>query len=278
MEVEREIPIRRILVALDASPSSLAALNAAAGVAATLGIELSGLFVADVNLLRVAELPSARALGSFSGRPLPLERRVIERGLRAEARRAREALAAVAERDLLSWSFRVARGMVAPEILAAASEANLVVLGRAGWSGSRLGSTARAVAMSAPGPALIAGRETRPGSTVVLYDGSAASERALALAAGLAGKRNVKILVPADGQDTRSLAARAVRRLAERGVPASSVEVPSGDVPGDVSALARVANREVADLLLVPGDTLKGGEAVLAGLVEEIECPILLVR
>jgi nucleotide-binding universal stress UspA family protein len=270
------MPIRRILVALDASPASLAALDAAAELANALSVELSGLFVEEVNLLRVAALPSTRAPGSFSGRPAPLERQGVERGIRAEARRAREALAAAAERNLLRWSFRVARGMVAPEILAATSEANLVVLGRTGWSRSRMGSTARAVAMSAPGPALIVGSDARPGSSVlVLYDGSESSERAIALAADLARKRGVTVVIPAKAsQDARSLIARAERRLAERGMPASLVELPSGDA----STLARVANHEDAGLLLVPRDAPAGEDAALAGLVEEIECPVLLVR
>jgi nucleotide-binding universal stress UspA family protein len=270
------MPIRRILVALDATPASLAALNAAADIANALGIELGGLFVEDVNLLRVAELPSTRALGSFSGTPVPLEPRGVERGLRAEARRAREALAAVAERNFLRWSFHVARGMVGPEILKATSETNLVVVGRAVLSGPRMGSTARTVATRAPGPALIVGGEARPGSTVlVLYDGSEAPERALTLAAGLARKRSLEVVIPTGApQDTRSLIARAERRLADHGIPASLVELPSEDA----SALARVANNEDAGLLLVPGDAPAGKEAALARLVEEIECPVLLVR
>jgi nucleotide-binding universal stress UspA family protein len=275
VEGEHEIPLQRILVGLDASPSSLTALDAAAELAGALGIELRGLFVEDVNLLRVAELPSARVLGSFSGKPLPLERRHLEGGLRAEARKARKALAAVAESGLLRWSFHVARGVVAPEILAAA-EANLVVVGKSGWSGSRVGSTARAVAVSAPGPALIVGRETRPGSTVVvLYDGSAAAQRALVLAASLTRKRDMTIVFPKDGsQDIKSLVAQAERWLAEHGVPANSFELTSGDL----SALARLVNREEASLLLVPGDTSAGREAALAGLVEEIERPVLFIR
>jgi Tfp pilus assembly pilus retraction ATPase PilT len=62
--------------------------------------------------------------------------------------------------------------------------------------------------------------------------------------------------------------------MADNAVPASLVELPSGDA----SALARVANNEDAGLLLVPGDATAGNEATLARLVEEIECPVLLVR
>ena len=48
---------RRILVALDASAHSHAALAAAVALAARLHAEIEGLFVEDINLLRLAELP-----------------------------------------------------------------------------------------------------------------------------------------------------------------------------------------------------------------------------
>ncbi|MGB7837261.1 MAG: universal stress protein, partial [Terrimicrobiaceae bacterium] len=51
--------IRRILVALDASAHSRAALEAACELALGLDAELSGLFVEDINLLRLAQLPFA---------------------------------------------------------------------------------------------------------------------------------------------------------------------------------------------------------------------------
>jgi nucleotide-binding universal stress UspA family protein len=271
--MERQVSIRRVLIALDASPSSLAALEAAAELAAALDAELSGLFVEDANLLRVAEMPSARVLGSYSGRRLTLGRRDMERGLRAQARRARGALAAAAQEIPLSWSFRVARGTVAPEILAAVSESSLVVLGKTGRSGSRFGSTARAVAADAAGPVLIAGHGARRGSTVaVLYDGSPASERALGLAARLARKRRITVLVSTGGaQDAlSSLAARAKEGLAERGISADYVE----HRPGDTNALARALNREDAGLLLLGG----AHAAEAAALVEETGCPVLLMR
>ena len=147
---------------------------------------------------------------------------------------------------------------------------------RAAGEPARMGSTARAISVGAPELALIVGRAARPDSSVVvLYDGSPVSERALALAADLAGKRDVKIMIPTDEtRDTRSLSAQAEWRMAERGIPASFVELPSGGV----AAFARAVNREDAGLLVVPGDTSAEAGAALAGLVEEVECPVLVVR
>ncbi|MGD9028912.1 MAG: universal stress protein, partial [Anaerolineae bacterium] len=61
-EQDEELTIRRILIALDASSHSIAALRAAARLASSLEAELHGLFVEDINLLRAAGLPMAREL------------------------------------------------------------------------------------------------------------------------------------------------------------------------------------------------------------------------
>ena len=65
-EAKPESSSRRILVVLDASPFGLEALEAAAGLAARLRAELQGLFVEDVDLLRLAGLPFARELAYSS--------------------------------------------------------------------------------------------------------------------------------------------------------------------------------------------------------------------
>ena len=61
----------------------------------------------------------------------------MQRQLRAQAQRARQALALLAERSDVSWSFRVARGAIAAELLSAAAEADLTILGKTGWSLTR---------------------------------------------------------------------------------------------------------------------------------------------
>ena len=65
-ESEPNLAIRRILIALDASTHSLAALHAAAEMAANMQAELIGLFVEDENLLHLAGLPFAQEVRSSS--------------------------------------------------------------------------------------------------------------------------------------------------------------------------------------------------------------------
>jgi nucleotide-binding universal stress UspA family protein len=56
--------IKRIVIAIDASPTSLAALEATAELAARWDAEILGVFVEDTDLLRMATLPFAGEVGS----------------------------------------------------------------------------------------------------------------------------------------------------------------------------------------------------------------------
>jgi len=57
-ERDETLKIRRVLVAMDASPHSRAALEAAIELASHFEAELRGLFVEDINMLRAVGLPS----------------------------------------------------------------------------------------------------------------------------------------------------------------------------------------------------------------------------
>src|SRR5262245_63946763 len=206
-ERELEPTIRRILVALDASPHSQAALEAASELAVVLKAELVGIFVEDVNLLRLAGLPFAREVGYPSGTDRPLDGPSMERELRIQAEQARQTLAGVAGRRQLRWSFRVVRGQVTAELLTAAQEADLLALGRASWASTRrvrLGGTAREVAAQALRPVLLSQQGRAISQPVQLaYDGSPAARRGLAVAARIASMTGgqLTVMVIADASD-----------------------------------------------------------------------------
>ena len=63
---ENRNSINKILVALDDSPSSLTALENAVRLASRLGAELTGWYVEDINLLRLAQLPSPSELNFYA--------------------------------------------------------------------------------------------------------------------------------------------------------------------------------------------------------------------
>jgi nucleotide-binding universal stress UspA family protein len=280
-EEKHELIIRRILVGLDASPHSIAALQAACELAARFRAELLGLFVEDIDLLRASELPFTREVRFFSGARHRLDTQQVERQLRAQAARARRALTASAGRAQVHSSFRVTRGTIASELLEAALDMDLVILGKSGWSPigrRRLGSTARALLSGAPRLALILeeGARLRP-PVAVIYDGSPLAEKALTTAAALARPqdRHLIVLLLAEGrQAAEELQGQAAEWLKKRGLLASYRSLTRWSVP----RLAQVVNVERAGTLVMPASSALLKDEALLELLDEIETPVLCVR
>lgn len=267
---------RRILVALDASSHSHAALAAAVALAERLHSELQGIFVEDINLLRLAELPFAREV-RFGQAARPLHGEDVQRGLRARAAVLRRELEEAAEQNKVSSTFRVVRGAVAGELIAAALEADVLALGRMGHSLSRrarLGSTARAAITRAASAVLLVQPEAEAGPVLVLYDGSPGGERALALAAEVSGEADeLRVLVW--GPDEATAFER--RQLAAHFLAASQGHVQfqhlAGSHPRRVLAWV---NKQHGSLLIVPAAEWPAD--MLEALLDDAHPHLLLIR
>jgi len=278
-EEKGEGTIQRILVAVDASPPSFSALNTAAELASMLQAELISLFVEDITLLRLAESPFAIEIGLSSGSVRQLDTQQMQRQLRAQANRVRRRLSRLAECWRIMWSFRVARGAIDEELIAAASEADLVILGRRGWSGGRrLGSTAQAMASQTFRPALIhAPRVKLQALILVIYDGSETAQKALTMAAGLVqgqqGFLTVAILA-ADREAAKRLQTEAAMWLRSRGLQSRYRWL----LEGDEAMVKRLMNVEGECMLVLPGELPMLEGKRLTGLIDELKCPVMVVR
>ncbi|MFZ1768540.1 MAG: universal stress protein [Caldilinea sp.] len=202
--LHQPLPTDYILVALDASPHSAAALVAAAEVASALKLELRGLYVEDVNLLHLCGLPFGLEIGSFTGNPRRLEQARMERDFRIQATLLRKIMADVAGRQRVSWSFKVVRGGVTQELIAAGLSAQMVSLGRVGMTpGKRTGSSAQAVVRNTQRPVIVQSAQTALiGPFTVVYLGDPSSDHAVQLAIQLAKLHHAKIDVMMLGQSS----------------------------------------------------------------------------
>jgi nucleotide-binding universal stress UspA family protein len=280
-QAEREKSIQRILVALDASPASFAALQAAAELAADFGAELVGLFVEDVNLLRIAEISFTQEVGFFSATSRRLEIRHVQRQFRSQASRAKRALRQVAEKVGVNWSFQVVRGVIAAELLTAASEADLVILGRMGWSATgrkRLGSTARAMLSQGTQLTLL----LQPGILLsqpflAVYNGSVVSQKALAIAAQLLPEHEgrLTVLILAEDQET----AQRLQQEAKNWLEPQNLQARYLWRSGvNVQDLARMVQTEQYQTLVLPGSSLLLSNETILELLDRTDCSVLLVR
>lgn len=279
----RPSPIRRIMAALDASPASRFAVRTAVDLAARFKAELVGLFVEDINLLRAARLPFVREVGAVSPTARRLEVGDVQRQLRAQAEQMRRLLALAADLRRVPWEFRVRHGPVAAEVLAAAADADLMIMGRAGRAlagGRRLGSTARRMVLQRAGMTFILTADLRSlaGPVTVLFDGSAAGLKALQIAAPLvdeeADPRLAVVLVAEDREEGRELESEALRRL--HGSPVSA-DFRLRVRPGPKDLVWQIRTIGAGAVLLPCGRERLQGET-LCSLVDEITNPVLLLR
>lgn len=277
--------IKRIIVALDASAHSQAAMDAAAGIAELLEAELIGVFVEDINLVRVAQLPFVREVQFPVARVAEIDEPRMEGQLRELAAQVRRQLRDAASHHNVRWSFRVQRGRVATELLSAALEADLLALGRSGRSlvgASRLGSTVRTAVAESRGSLLImrAGVDL-DAPILTIYDGTAGARRALAAAAMLAqmsGRLHVLIhaATTAEAQQYRQ---EIVHLTHLDGDDAPALELSYRRMhPGDEARLLEiVADSDVGMLVLGRQATAVASEA-FTELLEHLTVPLLLVR
>lgn len=253
-----------ILVALDASPHSAAALVAAAEVAAALNLELRGLYVEDVNLLHLCGLPFGLEIGSFTANPRRLEQAHMERDFRIQASLLRKIMADVAGRQRVSWSFKVVRGGVTQEVLSAGSSAQMVSLGRVGRTpGKRTGSTAQAVVRNTQRPVIVqSAQNALIGPFAVAYLGDPSSDHAIQLAIQLAKPHSAHIDVLMLGQ-TEAQADALAQTFTNTEVDSKLYTMPS------VAAMTHILYGLGVGSVILP--------APLAAWLDNISVPVVVV-
>ena len=269
--------VQRILVAIDNSPGSLAAAEAAARLAARLNAELEGLFVEDIRLLRLVDAPLAREVDTLTASRRQPGSDTLDSQFRLLGTRAREELRRIANRHRIPWSFRVARGAVSSEIAAAAAQAEIVSLGYGGWSTRpqrALGAAASAVLERGMSCTLLMRRaaDVRP-PVLLLYDGTPQGDRALKLACQLAGNDESLVRVLLLGPDEKALG----KRLGEVGGPDNCLSVVDAIESPAEPRLTAVLKGSDAGSVIIP----VGGDPTYRDILHEIletsTCPVLLV-
>ncbi len=262
----------RIIVALDASPHSLAALRAAAQLAAATQAELYGLFIEDNRVLHLCNSPFSREVGRFTAGVRPLDSVAIEREMRVMAVGLRRTMARVAAEMHVHWSFQVRRGGIEQELLnEAAGDVLLLSLGRGGWLAARgLGSTATALIRQTMRPLLLLGdREDLRYPLTLVYNGSPSAERALTLAARLAQRSTgpLNVILVASTAAAPAIQERLERDLCDMEITPVFVTVETDD--------EQDANEQTKVRALLKQSTILPAE--YAPLLAELPGPVLLV-
>jgi len=208
-----------VLVLLDTSPASEAALDSAVRLARHQQLELIALFVEDQDLIASAGHVFTREISLLSGQARPFDREILLARLARQRQQIEARLAALDRQERLRWRFDVVTGPVLESIRQAMPGAEWVVLGKAGWSaerGGRLGATARQLIETSQSRLLLwEERPPLPQAAIVALIGDSPSGEAVAEAA--------RQLALATDRDTRLL-------LLSETPPASRPSLPSGQL------------------------------------------------
>lgn len=272
--------IHSIAVAIDCSPHSKASLEAAAEMAARLKAELIGIFVEDINLLRMAGLPFAEEIHRYSATTEKIDTAKLERLLRHQAQQARAMLEHTAQPRTLRHTFRILRGLVPEQVMQAALKADMLVLGRSGRSPScrkGLGSTARTALSKGTMNVML----MRPGVTaaegplLVLYDSSKAAKRALTTALEIAGPASTLNLLVTD---VNSEAVEHCKQETKAQLNGRTIETEYYHLPFTDSRQLVSFIRLIDSGLLIIGKGINLPDETVRELIDTIDYPVLVVR
>jgi len=268
--------IKRVLVPLDVSSETGAAIDTAARLAARWQVPLRGVFIEDEELIGLASLPFARQV-TLGARVEPLTRNHVEDHFHAFAERARRDLAAAAERHHVGWSFETVSGPLTPDALG--GEHDFVVAGTASRPiGSHFRTASRCWSWMAivARPFLLATREWQTGGSVLtlLRRRDPKSARALDIAAQIAAfcGGTLTVAQASDPAGSADFTAWVLKRLEGHSVR------PQTENATEWAALRqRMIELDCRLLVLEAGDRETQPER-LRELVEQVACDVLVIR
>ena len=271
-------PIRRILVPLDSSPESIAALEPAAWIASVMRSKLTALLVEEQELFTLADLPFSREISIMQPQTRNLDPSRLEQEMRARAVTMQKKIARIAARYSVEWSFKVVRGHRDREIATLAEARDLIAMFSdrdARYPGEIMKYAARHRPQDVGSGLLMVGGHAAhsSGPVFTVFDGSQPSQQVLRLAADIArgNAMPLRVLVLNRDAGQQEELKRTLQELLDGG-RFSGLRVETGHEAED--ALRRLCLRSQG--LLVLADSFEGG--LVEHLTMPIRCPTIILR
>lgn len=271
---------RKILVAVDTSSHSRAALEAAVTLAKMDEADISGVFVHEKLWKSAHHFSGSSTVNALTGEAETSEADTLQQRIDRLENRLQRQLIRISRQHKINHTWNTKHGRVSDQILEAAKEADLITLGRSGRSLTRknkLGSTARRVIRKANKPVLILKKGLRLSQTVtVAYNATPESQKGLRMALNLAKKNDGKLsILVTDGREkSKEKRDKTVEKMVE-----------DSDIPVSVDLFHQISvgrflnaiNNQHSGLLVIPKNQSFLRGAALEITLEHIHCPVLLV-
>lgn len=175
-EVYNPICVKRILIPLDNSQHSFAALKAAVAMAQHYDAEIKGLFVEDINLLNLAKMPFHQEVGEYTAIIREISTDGLSRGIVVQSRWAVQSFRKLINQTDFKSDFVILRGEVSEIIQKESQKCDLIILGKSGtniFRSVKLGSTTKMMINNHRIPLLLVEENNQLGYPMfLLYDNS----------------------------------------------------------------------------------------------------------
>lgn len=271
--------IKKILVAMDSSRHSEAALEAAVAIAKALEANIQGLFVHDEKWMQICRLPSTTQVNKLTGEIEPLGIDKLEEQIKRLEERIHRRFEQISRRHKLSYSWKSMEGEVEQKLLEASGEADLITIGMKGefFTGrKKLGSTAKTIIEKSPKPVLILQEGLKIGQSIIALDnGTELSLRGIKLALSLAEKNESKLFIlKVDKKPENTEWKREIENLIQN----TPVKVEAHLLNKiNFETLLNIVNRQYGGLLIIPKNGLFADTLAVEKLLYNITNPILLI-
>jgi len=270
--------IKHILVALDATEANKSILQAANALANRLNADVQALFVEDIDLLHLAELPLAREMtyGSPTARQLTLAD--VEKQLKAQVERMRHYVESYGQQGNIKVSFSVTRGRIESEVCTAAELTDLLIVGKNTQlikHSEKLGKITQGIITGAKCDVLLLQYGSEISLPVaVLYDGTEASMRALQMAIQIAKGDHDKLVVFYPTNLQQQLQPEVSKITGQVGIEPSHVQLKMDTPEGILDALADCKGR----MLLLEANMKTFNREKIHSLLKQSNIPVILIR
>ena len=133
MTTQTLFAIKHIALALDASPYSIAALDEAVLLAERLDAELTAICIEDINMINAIQQPYSLTVTPFAKSMKIDNHKMIDDMMKVQTGEARRALEYATKNHKIKYELVIKRGFIAEEVIKASENADIVILGWAGW-------------------------------------------------------------------------------------------------------------------------------------------------
>lgn len=274
------ICVEHILVALDKSSHSLAALQAAVELARHYHATLKGVFVEDINVLNLAKLPFRQEVGEYTATVREITTDGLSREISVQSRWVTRFFQATINQTDVSADFVVLRGNIHEIVNKESQACDLVIIGKSGTNPlgrRRFGSTAKALIKHHQKPLLLIEENTQLGyPIIVIYEDSPLGKISLETARNLIDpEETLVIFLNADDPDDFSITAT---KLKQWGIENKiNISIESFKLLA-ISRVIGIVEDMKTGLFILPHNN----ESLLINrfelFLEEIRLPIFLIR